>query len=129
MLVGSPAGSASGAERFHVGIPLSPVDESDKKMRNLEKEITQLEAMIKEFITGGGQAAEDPWHRAKMEEAEAGKQHEDIKYKDDELRSMHPKDSKPPPEFLGARKDFMAWHESFTSMLRLRSSKRTRVIE
>ena len=66
-----------------------------------------------------------------MEEAdaEAGKQHENIKYKDDELRPTYPKDSKPPPEFFGARKDFMPWRESFTSLLRLRSSKWTRVIE
>ena len=43
-------------------------------------------------------------------------------YKDDELKPMHPKDTKPPPEFGGARKDFMPWHESFSSKLRLRSS-------
>ena len=42
---------------------------------------------------------------------------------DDELKPMHPKDTKRPPEFSAARKDFMAWHESFSSILRLRSSK------
>ena len=48
---------------------------------------------------------------------------------DDELKPMHPKDTKPPPEFSGARKDFMAWHESFSSKLRLRSSKWAKIIE
>ena len=33
---------------------------------------------------------------------------------DDELKPLHPKDVKPPPEFGGARKDFLPWHESFT---------------
>ena len=47
----------------------------------------------------------------------------------DELKPMHPKDTKLPPEFSGARKDFMAWHESFSSMLRLRSSKWAKIIE
>ena len=42
---------------------------------------------------------------------------------------MHRKDTKPPPEFGGARKDFMAWHESFSSMLRLRSSKWAKIID
>ena len=32
---------------------------------------------------------------------------------DDELKPMHPKDTKPPPEFSGARKEFMARHASF----------------
>ena len=88
----------AGAAHFRVGTPLSPGDTGEKKMRDLEKKITQLEAIIKEVVTGGGKATEDPWRRAKTE-AEAEKQHEDIKYKDDELRPMHPEDSKPPPEF------------------------------
>ena len=50
-------------------------------------------------------------------------------YKDDELKPMHPKDTKPPPEFGGARKDFMAWHDSFSSMLRFRSSKWAKIID
>ena len=37
----------------------------------------------------------------------------ELSNKDDELKPMHPKDSKPPPEFSGARKDFMVWHETF----------------
>ena len=48
---------------------------------------------------------------------------------EDELKPMHPKDIKPPSEFSGARKDFMPWHESFTSMLRLRSSKWAKIVE
>jgi hypothetical protein len=48
---------------------------------------------------------------------------------DDELKPLHPKDVKPPPEFGGARKDFLPWHESFTSMLRLRSTKWTKVVD
>ena len=53
----------------------------------------------------------------------------ELSNKDDELKPMHPKDSKPPPEFSGARKDFMVWHETFTSMLRLRSPKWGQVVE
>ena len=48
---------------------------------------------------------------------------------DDELKPMHSKDVKPPPEFSRARKEFMAWHESFSSMLRLRSSKWAKIID
>ena len=47
---------------------------------------------------------------------------------EDELKPLHPKDVKPPPEFGGARKDFLPWHESFTSMLRSRSTKWTKVV-
>ena len=47
----------------------------------------------------------------------------ELSNKDDELKPMHPKDSKPPPEFSGARKDFMVWHETFTSILKLRIPK------
>ena len=47
----------------------------------------------------------------------------------DELKPMHPKDTQPSPEFRGARKDFVAWHESFFSMLRLRSSKWVKIID
>ena len=42
---------------------------------------------------------------------------------------MHLKDIKPLPEFSGARKDFVARHASFSSMLRLRSSKWAKIIE
>ena len=47
----------------------------------------------------------------------------------DELRPMHRKDTKPPSEFDRARKDFMPWRESFTSMLRLRSAKWTKIMD
>ena len=47
---------------------------------------------------------------------------------DDDLKPMHPKDMKPPPEYGGSRKDFLAWHESFTSMLRARSTRWTKVV-
>ena len=47
---------------------------------------------------------------------------------EDELKQLHPKDVKPPPEFGGSRKEFMPWHESFTSMLRLRSMKWTKIV-
>ena len=43
--------------------------------------------------------------------------------KEYELKPMHPTDSKPPPDYSGARKDFMVWHENFSSMLKLRNSK------
>ena len=48
---------------------------------------------------------------------------------DDELKPLHPKDVKPPPEFGGARKDFLPWHESFTSTLRLRLAKWTKLVD
>ena len=47
---------------------------------------------------------------------------------EDDLKPMHPKDMKPPPEFGGSRKDFLSWHESFTSMLRVRSTRWTKVV-
>ena len=83
----------------------------------------------------------DPWHRSETDEPdqEAGKAKELDEEKairqarepstDEELKPMHPKDTKPPPEFDGARKDFMPWHESFTSMLRFRSAKWTKIID
>ena len=49
--------------------------------------------------------------------------------KEDEPKPMHPKDSKPPREYSGARKDFMVWHENFSSTLRLGSSKWGKIIE
>ena len=48
---------------------------------------------------------------------------------EDDLKPMHPKDMKPPPEFGGSRKDFLSWHESFTSMLRVRSTRWTTVVK
>ena len=84
----------------------------------------------------------DPWHQAKTEAAALSAQLPttmaagaevgllttseapmSADKNEDELKPMHPKDIKPPSEFSGARKDFMPWHESLTSMLRLRSSK------
>ena len=79
---------------------------------------------------------DDPWHRTRAEvmaqstrilessalAAEAGKD-------DDELKPIHPKDVKPPAEFGGARKYFLPWHELFTSMLRLRSTRWTKIVD
>ena len=48
---------------------------------------------------------------------------------DDELKPIHHKDIKPPPEFSGARKDLVAWHESFASTLRCTTPKWATVID
>ena len=48
---------------------------------------------------------------------------------DDELKPMHHKDIKPPPEFSWARKDLVAWHESFASTLRCTTPKWATVID
>ena len=71
----------------------------------------------------------DPWQTAEQSKVvkEVGQAHEASTL--DELRPMHPKDTKPPPECDGARKNFMPWHESFMSMLRLRSAKRSKIID
>ena len=68
------------------------------------------------------------WHQTKKEKDNI----KDDKAKDkndDALKPMHPKDTKPPSEFGGARKDFMHWRESFTSMLRLRSAKLRNIVD
>ena len=41
--------AGSGAEQYRLGTPQSPQDVSKMKMRDMEKKITQLEAIIKEF--------------------------------------------------------------------------------
>ena len=58
--VWSPAGSQAGAEQFDVGTPAPTVDEQDKDVKELKKKVTQLEAMIQEFLQG-----HDPWHQRK----------------------------------------------------------------
>ena len=68
------------------------------------------------------------WHQTKKEKDNI----KDDKAKDkndDALKPMHPKDTKPPSEFGGARKDFMHWHAGFTSMLRLRSANWTKIAD
>ena len=130
--VQSPVGFQTGAEEFDVGTPEITIENQDKKVKELEKKVMQLEAMIKEFLKG-----EDPWQRkvggdeavAPSDAVAPSKELGKMENKEDELKPMHPKDSKPPPEFSGARKDFMVWHENFTSMLRLRSAKWGKVIE
>ena len=102
-------------------------------MRELENKIKELEAVIEEYMTGaagtGAPAArDDSWHQAKKQEDNI----KDDKAKDkndDALKPMHPKDTKPPSEFGGARKDFMHWHAGFTSMLRLRSANWTKIAD
>ena len=43
--------------------------------------------------------------------------------KEFELKPMHSRDMKAPPDFDGSRKHFASWHESFTSMLTCRIPK------
>ena len=50
--VGSPVVSQTGAEQFDLHTPAAAVDDNDKKVKELEKKIMQLEAMIKEFLKG-----------------------------------------------------------------------------
>ena len=64
-----------------------------------------------------------------MDEPDKVDKHAANDYKHDELKLMHLKDTEPPLEIGGARKDFMPWHESFTSILRLRSAKWTKVVD
>ena len=120
--VESRVGSQTGAEIFDVGTPAPTVEDQDKKVKEFEKKIMQLEATIQEFLQG-----QDPWHQRKVVEEPGGGDvvvpGKELSNKEDELKPMHPKDSKPPPKYTGARKDFTVWHENFTSMLRLRSSK------
>ena len=120
--VGSPAGSQARAERFNVGSPAPTVVDQDKKVKELEEKVTQLEATIQELFQ-----RQDPWQQRKAVEEPGGGEAavfcKELNNNEDELKPLHPKDSKPPPEFSGARKDFMVWHETFTSMLKLRSPK------
>ena len=59
--VESPAGSRAGAEQFDVGTPAPTVDDRDKKVKELEKKVMLLEAMIQEFIQG-----QDQWQQRKI---------------------------------------------------------------
>ena len=128
MPVESPAGSLRDAEQYDVGTPAAIIEDQDKKVKELEKKVILLEAMIKQFLKG-----EDPWQQRKVDGEVGGEDlvvpGKEFNNKEDELKPMHPKDSKPPPEYSGARKDFMVWHENFPSMLRLRSSKWGKIIE
>ena len=63
-----------------------------------------------------------------MDEPDKVDKHVANDYKHDELKLMLLKDTEPPHEIGGARKDFMPWHESFTSMLRLRKAKSAKVV-
>ena len=83
--------------------------------------------MIKEFLKG-----EDPWQQRKVggdDVVVPGVPGKELSSKEDELKPMHHKDIKPPPELSGARKDCMAWHESFASMLRCKTPKWAKVID
>ena len=96
--------------------------ENENKLKEMEKKINEFEAIIQEYMTEMG-PKKDLWQTVEQKkiEKEVGQAHEASTH--DELKPMNPKDAKPPLEFDGARKDFMPWHESFTSMLRLRSAK------
>ena len=48
---------------------------------------------------------------------------------EDALKPLHSKDMKPPPEYSGAKKEFLAWHESFTSMLRMKTARWMKLVE
>ena len=50
--VGSPAGSVKGTEVFDVGTPAATIEDQDKKVKELEKKVMLLEAMIKELLKG-----------------------------------------------------------------------------
>ena len=67
-------------------------------MEELEQTIADLEPILKELKFTKGQ----------------DKDHENNK---ELLKPLHLKDIQSLPEFVWARKDFLAWHESFTSML------------
>ena len=100
----------------------------------MEKKINKLEAIIKEYLMEVG-PRKDPWQSAEAEPNKVDKEvHKEVRQAheastDDGLKPMHPKDTKPLPEFDGSRKDFMPWHESFTSVLRLRSAKWGKIVD
>ena len=50
--VESLAGSVGGAEVFDVGTPAATIEDQDKKVKELEKKVMLLEAMIKELLKG-----------------------------------------------------------------------------
>ena len=45
------------------------------------------------------------------------------------LKPLHSKDMKPPPEYSGGKKYFLAWHESFTSMMRMKTARWLKLVE
>ena len=109
----SAFGDSSSPRNVLINDPDSPG--SDDRIRELEQKVADLEDIINKFMSnanfsGGGKPDPADDHR-------------------DDLKPMHPKDIKPPPEYGGARKEFMSWHESFASMLRCKSSKWDKVIE
>ena len=78
-----------------------------KKLEDLEMKIKEHETFIKQLMSG------------------KQKEH----FVEEELKPTHQKDMKPTPEYDGQRKDFMAWHESSSSMLRCRNPKWGKIIE
>ena len=56
-----PAGSLAGAEQYDVGTPAAIIEDQDKNVKELEKNVILLAAMIKEFLKG-----EDPWQQGKV---------------------------------------------------------------
>ena len=100
----------------------------------MEKKINKLEAIIKEYMTEVG-PRKDLRQSAEAEPDKVDKEvHKEVRQAheastDDGLKPMHSKDTKPLPEFDGSRKDFMPWHESFTSVLRLRSAKWGKIVD
>ena len=77
------------------------------KVEEMEKKIADLEALIKELKTAKGHD-ENP---------------------EDLLKLLHPKEFKPPTEFGGARKDFLAWHKIVSSMLNCKTMKWIKIID
>ena len=65
----------------------------------MEKKIADLEATIKEL------------------QKNKDYNHKEIDNDDRILKPLHSKDMKPPPDFGGATKELLAWHESSKSML------------
>ena len=102
----TPGSGPTGVEQFDLRTPAnaqSPEGDADK-MEALEKKVKELEAIIQKLVApppAAAHAMAAPTPAAKPDDGE-------FNYMDDELTPMHPKDTKPPPEFGGARKDFMS---------------------
>ena len=45
------------------------------------------------------------------------------------FKLLHSKDMKPPPECSGGKMYFLAWHESFTSMMRMKTARWLKLVE
>ena len=77
----------------------------------MEKKIADLEAIIKELSKNKDY------------------NHKQIDSDDGTLKPLHSKDMKPPPEFSGSKMEFVAWHESFTCMLKMKTTKWMKVVD